>query len=241
VPQLASSAYATPPEASTSLTGPGVVWWVHVRPASCVDHNCGPNAQPSFFVAKRTFETAGLGPLMGAGNGATRDQLAPPSLVDASIPQELVAQVLEVPRTKPWVAETKVTEAGSKPASASAGSPDGGPDGAPVGGGTEDGAEAVSLADATADVAGAAGDETAGAVDAAGVLAGALLAAVECVLLEQPAAATSATSVMPAARVVHEVVMRSRTQDERFRVHVSRRSFRRRQSKWIQFRAAARR
>jgi hypothetical protein len=43
-------------------------------------------------------------------------------------------------------------------------------------------------------------------------VAGALPAEVLCVLLEQPAAAIRATSVMPPALVVQEVVMRSRTQ-----------------------------
>ena len=193
-------------------------------------------------MAKRTLETAGFGPLIGAGKSATRDQFTPPSLVDASSPHVLVEQVLEPPRTKPCVDETKVTDAGSKPASASAGGPDGGAAGAVVGAGTDDGAEVGPLAEATADVAGAADEETAGALDATAVLAGALLLAeVACVLLEQPAAAIRATSVMPPARVVHEVVMGSRTQEEHVRVHVSHRSFRRRQSSWTLSRAVARR
>ena len=127
------------------------------------------------------------------------------------------------PRTKPWVADTKVTEAGLKPASETGGADDGGAvDGGAVDGGAAgplvgvaggaDEAGADPPADAIADVAGAAGDETAGAVDAAALVAGALPAVVPCDLLEQPAAAISATSVMAPALVVHEVVMRSRTQ-----------------------------
>jgi hypothetical protein len=133
--------------------------------------------------------------------------------VDARVTQEPVTQVC-TPRTKPWVAETKVTEAGLKPASETTagvvGATEGELVGAPIGAA---GDETAAADDATADVpAGAAGDETAGALEATGVLAGALPAVVECVLLEQPAAAISATSVMPPALVVHEVVMRSRTQ-----------------------------
>lgn len=151
-----------------------------------------------------------------------------------------VAQVC-APRTKPCVAETKVTEAGLKPASEMAAAVDGGAAGEVVGVLAAD--ETAVADEATADVpAGAAGDETAGALDAIGVLAGALLVAdVESVLLEQPAAAKTATSMMPPALVVHEVVMRSRTQQERVRVHVSHWGFRRRQSNWIHSRAAARR
>jgi len=103
-----------------------------------------------------------------------------------------------------------VTEAGLKPASETAadvGATDGDVVATFVGAAVEaGGAETDPPADATTDVAGA-GDETAG-VDAAATVAGALLP-VEfgCVLLEQPAAAISATSVIPPARVVHEVVM----------------------------------
>jgi hypothetical protein len=139
----------------------------------------------------------------------------PPSIVEASTAQAPVAQVLATPSANPWVAETNVTEAGSKLASASAGGPDGGAAGAPVAGGTEDGAadaETGGVLDAAADVpAGAAGDETAG-VDTAALVAGALPVEAVCVLLEQPAAAIRATSVMAPAFVVQEVVMRSRTQ-----------------------------
>jgi hypothetical protein len=119
-----------------------------------------------------------------------------------------VAQA-DTPRTKPWVADTKVTEAGLKPASETAGD-DGatGDDVAVLGGGVDaGGAAADPPADAAADVAGAAGDETAGDVDAAAVLAGALPAADEWALLEQPAAASSATSMTPPTHVVHEGVM----------------------------------
>jgi hypothetical protein len=130
-------------------------------------------------------------------------------LVDASTEHEPVAQGA-TPSTKPWDADTKVTEAGLKPASEAAadvGATDGDVVATLVGAAVEaGGAEKDPLAEATADVAGA-GDETVG-VDAAETVAGALLP-VEfgCVLLEQPAAAISATSVIAPARVVHEVVM----------------------------------
>jgi hypothetical protein len=151
--------------------------------------------------------------------------------VDASVAQVPVAQVCD-PRTKPCVAETKVTDAGLKPASETAGA---------VVAATEDetagalvgaaGDETAGADEVAADVAGAAGDETAGVLEALGVLTGALLPGeAVCVLLEQPAAAKSATSMMPLARVVHEVVMRSRTQQGRVRVHVNPRRLRHRQS-----------
>jgi hypothetical protein len=143
------------------------------------------------------------------------------------------------------VADTNVTEAGLKPVSETAGAVVGATDGEVVGALVGAAGEETAGADeATADVpAGAAGDETTGAVEAAEVLAGALLLEeVECVLLEQPAAAISATSVMPPALVVQEVVMRSRTQKGRVRVHVSWPCFgRRHQGNWSRSRAAARR
>jgi hypothetical protein len=118
---------------------------------------------------------------------------------------------------------------------------DGGAAGALVGAAGDD--ETAGADDAAADVpAGAAGDDTAGGLDAAGVLTGALLPGeAVCVLLEQPAAAKSATSMMPLARVVHEVVMRSRTQQGRVRVHVSPRTFPHHQNSSTQSRAAAQR
>jgi hypothetical protein len=154
-----------------------------------------------------------------------------------------VAQVC-APSTKPWDGETKVTDAGLKPASETAAAVDGGADGALVGvlaGAAGD--ETAGADEAAADVpAGAAGDDAAGGLDAAGALTGALLPGeAECVLLEQPAAAIRATSVIAPALVVHEVVMRSRTQEGCVRVHVSCLCFLRRQSNWIRSRAAARR
>lgn len=121
------------------------------------------------------------------------------------------------PRAKPCVAETKVTDAGLKPVSATAAAVLGaavGEDAAGLVGAA--GAETAGALDVGADVpAGAAGDETAGGVDTAALVAGALLPVeveVVCVLLEQPAAAIRATSVIAPALVVQEVVMRSRTQ-----------------------------
>jgi len=142
------------------------------------------------------------------------------------------------PRTKPWVADTKVTDAGLKPVRETA-AVDGAAVGevtGPLGGAAGD--ETAGALDAGADVpAGAAGDEAAGALCAGALLPG----EAECVLLEQPAAAIRARTVRAAALVVQEEVMRSRTQQERVRVHVSHRSFRRRQSNSIQSHAAARR
>ena len=149
---------------------------------------------------------AGLGPVTAPGAAPTYAHVAPALLVDASTEHEPVAQGA-TPSTKPWDADTKVTEAGLKPASEAAadvGATDGDVVATLVGAAVE--AETDPLAEATADVAGA-GDETVG-VDAAETVAGALLP-VEfgCVLLEQPAAAISATSVIAPARVVHEVGM----------------------------------
>jgi hypothetical protein len=77
------------------------------------------------------------------------------------------------PSTKPWVAETKVTDAGLKPASETAAALDAGAGGAVVGAAGDDTGGAD---EAAADVpAGAAGDDAAGALDAIGVLTGALL------------------------------------------------------------------
>jgi len=88
VPQLATSAYATPPDASTSLTGPAIVIWLQVCPPSWVDHSCGPKAQPSDAVANRTLVTAGLGPVNAAGTIPTLLHVLPASTDVASVPHD---------------------------------------------------------------------------------------------------------------------------------------------------------
>ena len=169
VPQLASSAYARPPDASTSLTGPGVVICLQVRPPSCVAHSCGSKAQPSDAVANRTFVIAGLAPVNAAGTVPTLVHVLPASREVASVAHEPETQPCPhaapvhtcAPSTNPWVAETNVTEAGRNPAS-DAGAAVGVDTTVEVGDGPADEGDPPAADDTAAEVAGVtagAGDE----------------------------------------------------------------------------------
>jgi hypothetical protein len=173
VPQLATSTYATPPDASTSLTGPAIVIWLQVCPPSCVDHSCGPKAQPSDAVANRTLVIAFVN---AAGTIPTLVHVLPASIDAARVAHDPEIQPWPhdapvhacAPSTNPCVADTNVTDAGRNPVS---------PAGVAGGGGVMTGALEAglvgegdpALADDAAEVAGTdAGDdceaEVAGAV-----------------------------------------------------------------------------
>src|SRR5665213_3242103 len=82
VPQLATSAYATPADASTSLTGPASVIWFQDAPPSWVAQSWGPKTQPSRRFANRTSV---IGCAFGApGRSATNVKLCPASVVFAN-------------------------------------------------------------------------------------------------------------------------------------------------------------
>jgi hypothetical protein len=216
VPQLATNAYAIPPDASTSLTGPGVDTSLHEWPPLCVAHSCGSNAQPSDAVANRTFVIAGLEPVNAAGTSPTLFHVFPASTDAASVAQDPETQPWPhavplhacAPRTNPCVAETKVTEAGRKPVREAVGDALGATTG---GGGVAEAAAEEGGGDMTGGADETAGDEAAD--DAAGETAGETGAEpvdAEWWLLEQPATTSTVAILKRAARAVREMFMPSR-------------------------------
>jgi hypothetical protein len=216
VPQLATNAYAIPPDASTSLTGPGVDTSLHEWPPLCVAHSCGSNAQPSDAVANRTFVIAGLEPVNAAGTSPTLFHVFPASTDAASVAQDPETQPWPhavplhacTPSTNPCVAETKVTEAGRKPVREAVGDALGATTG---GGGVAEAAAEEGGGDMTGGADETAGDEAAD--DAAGETAGETGAEpvdAEWWLLEQPATTSTVAILKRAARAVREMFMTGR-------------------------------
>ena len=138
---------------------------LQVCPPSCVDHSCGPKAQPSDAVANRTLVTAFVN---AAGTIPTFLHVLPASTDVARVVHDPEMQPCPqaapvhacAPRTNPCVADTKVTEAGRNPVSPAGVVGVGGVTTAALEAGLVEDVDPVAAADDAAEVADAdAGDD----------------------------------------------------------------------------------